>query len=419
MDEGKQVVMAAQEEGSHFYDHKNLPLGYRFVPTDKDLLYYLNLKILNKPVPTDAIIDVELYKYHPHDLCQNSRMHGTKEWYFFTSRARRYNNGGRPNRTAANGYWKATGGDVVVQSKGQEVGRKKVLVYYEGKSKNQKTNWIMHEFTIHQMKDVARSSTNPIPDDKMLDKCLCRIYYRTSKSSKNEEQDRQENLIPIQDNNTAHVAAANLAVTSNQNHLPSPFDQPFSQDAYFPHPQANPARQSNNDQYPPVEPCNPPLTYMRGDHMTMQRNIQYSLLPSPQNLACVPGQYNPSLPPGSITNMPSNCTAMESNDQYQPITLINGDVGCSSSAKYDDDIYLDLTAPCFSSLSDLLPTTDPSNFAVSTSANNDNECIDLSTPTDWLDRLDLILPSLDPTMLDFPLGDSSNRLFQSENVGSI
>lgn len=70
MDEGKQVVMAAQEEGSHFYDHKNLPLGYRFVPTDKDLLYYLNLKILNKPVPTDAIIDVELYKYHPHDLCR-------------------------------------------------------------------------------------------------------------------------------------------------------------------------------------------------------------------------------------------------------------------------------------------------------------------------------------------------------------
>ncbi|CAA3024866.1 NAC domain-containing 72-like [Olea europaea subsp. europaea] len=178
--------MAAQER-SDFSVQENVPFGYRFKPTDLELLYYLNLKIMNKPLLIDAIKDVDLYQYHPHDLFQ-SRMNGTKEGYFFTSRTKKYPNGGRPDRAAADGYWKANGSNVIVRSNGQDVGQKKALVYYEGKSKNNngtKTNWMMHEFTVHQMKDVARSSTNAIPDDKMLDICVCRIYYKTSKSRKN------------------------------------------------------------------------------------------------------------------------------------------------------------------------------------------------------------------------------------------
>ncbi|XP_022858969.1 NAC domain-containing protein 21/22-like isoform X2 [Olea europaea var. sylvestris] len=273
-------------------------------------------------------------------------MSGTREGYFFTSRTRKYHKGCRPDRTAADGYWKATGGDIIVQSKGQEVGRKKVLVYYEKKSDNNnkgtKTNWIMHEFTIHQMKDVACSSTNAIPDDKTLDKCVCRIYYRTSKSSKNVEQDTQRNMIPIQETD---VPDANLAAALFY-HNPAPaFDQSSLYGAYLPDPQA-----SINDQYQLVHE---PVTYTHGE-MAMQ--LQSNILQSPQPFAHIPGdQYYPSIPPetGIQNNDQYNPlippeTSIQSNDQYQPITHINGDYG---------DL-LDITTPYFSSLFGFLQPLD-------------------------------------------------------------
>lgn len=182
-------------------------------------------------------------------------MNGTREGYFFTSRTKKYTKGSRPDRAAADGYWKGSGAEVIVRSNGQEVGRKKVLAYYEGKSKNSngiKTNWIMHEFTIHQTKDVASSSTNAILDDKMLDICVCRIYYKTSRE--NEEQDTQRNTIPIQE---THIPYANLAASSSyQNHVPA-LDQSSLQGAYVPDKEAR-----INNQYPWVHE---PVKFMHGD----------------------------------------------------------------------------------------------------------------------------------------------------------
>ncbi|XP_022866555.1 uncharacterized protein LOC111386327 [Olea europaea var. sylvestris] len=128
----------------------------------------------------------------------------------------------------------------------------------------------MHEFTIHQMTDVAHSSTDAIPDDKTLDKCVCRIYYRTSKSSRNVEQDTQINMIPIQETD---VADANLAAASFfHHHSPVPaFDQSSLHGAYLPDLQA-----SFNNQYQLVHE---PVTYTHGE-VAMQ--LQSNILQSPQ-----------------------------------------------------------------------------------------------------------------------------------------
>lgn len=85
-------------------------------------------------------------------------MFGTKEWYFFTPRERKYPNGSRPNRTAGRGYWKATGADkpVAPAGSGGAVGIKKALVFYDGKApKGRKTDWIMHEY---RLADANRSA---------------------------------------------------------------------------------------------------------------------------------------------------------------------------------------------------------------------------------------------------------------------
>lgn len=77
------------------------------------------------------------------------REYGEKEWYFFTPRDRKYQNGGRPKRSAGNGYWKATGADKQIKVQGNIVGFRKALVFYYGKPpKGEKTNWIMHEYRV-------------------------------------------------------------------------------------------------------------------------------------------------------------------------------------------------------------------------------------------------------------------------------
>lgn len=86
-------------------------------------------------------------------LCSDSyTSHGDKEWYFFTPRDRKYKNGERPNRSAGDGYWKATGADRPVNHNGVQVGSRKALVFYKGKPpKGEKTDWIMHEFRVENL----------------------------------------------------------------------------------------------------------------------------------------------------------------------------------------------------------------------------------------------------------------------------
>jgi hypothetical protein len=76
---------------------------------------------------------------------------GEEEWYFFSPRDRKYPNGLRPNRTAASGYWKATGTDkpIISSCGSKHIGVKKSLVFYSGRPpKGVKTDWIMNEYRL-------------------------------------------------------------------------------------------------------------------------------------------------------------------------------------------------------------------------------------------------------------------------------
>ncbi|KAJ7557975.1 hypothetical protein O6H91_04G019200 [Diphasiastrum complanatum] len=126
--------------------------GFRFHPTDEELLvHYLSRKAASRPFPIPIIAEVDIYKFDPWDL-PDKALFGEREWYFFSPRDRKYPNGARPNRAALSGYWKATGADKLIHSTAgqlQNVGVKKVLVFYKGKAPpGFKTNWIMHEYRL-------------------------------------------------------------------------------------------------------------------------------------------------------------------------------------------------------------------------------------------------------------------------------
>jgi len=166
-----------------------LPPGFRFHPTDEELiLHYLRNRAANAGCPVDIIADVDIYKFDPWDLPSRAR-YGDKEWYFFSPRDRKYPNGIRPNRAAGSGYWKATGTDKPIHrgATGESVGVKKALVFYKGRPpKGTKTNWIMHEYRLaagahaaHAYRPMKFRNASMRLDDWVL----CRIYKKTSHAS--------------------------------------------------------------------------------------------------------------------------------------------------------------------------------------------------------------------------------------------
>ncbi|KAK2383045.1 NAC transcription factor [Trifolium repens] len=193
-------------DSSSCSQHPHLPPGFRFHPTDEELVvHYLKRKASSAPLPVAIIADIDLYKFDPWELPSKATF-GEQEWYFFSPRDRKYPNGARPNRAATSGYWKATGTDkpILTSDGNQKVGVKKALVFYGGKPpKGVKTNWIMHEYRLITDHDNisnnhsynASSKTPPLPSSdhppnnnkknslRLDDWVLCRIYKKSNSST--------------------------------------------------------------------------------------------------------------------------------------------------------------------------------------------------------------------------------------------
>ncbi|CAL0308951.1 unnamed protein product [Lupinus luteus] len=153
----------------------SLPPGFRFHPTDEELVaYYLKRKINGRKIDLEVIPEVDLYKCEPWDLPGKSLLPGKDlEWYFFSPRDRKYPNGSRTNRATKCGYWKATGKDRKVNSQTRAVGMKKTLVYYRGRAPHgSRTGWVMHEYRLDEREcEIA----NGLQDAY----ALCRIFKKS------------------------------------------------------------------------------------------------------------------------------------------------------------------------------------------------------------------------------------------------
>ncbi|WVZ23362.1 hypothetical protein V8G54_001906 [Vigna mungo] len=196
-----------------------LPPGFRFHPTDEELIvYYLCNQATSKPCPASIIPEVDLYKFDPWELPDKTEF-GENEWYFFSPRDRKYPNGVRPNRATVSGYWKATGTDKAIYSGSKLVGVKKSLVFYKGRPpKGDKTDWIMHEYRLAESK---QSANRKIGSMRLDDWVLCRIYKKKNigKAEHKEAQPKVQMSDLVAENNDEQKMMMNLPRTWSLTYL--------------------------------------------------------------------------------------------------------------------------------------------------------------------------------------------------------
>ncbi|KAJ1438924.1 NAC domain [Sesbania bispinosa] len=156
-------------------DKMDLPPGFRFHPTDEELIsHYLYKKVIDTNFSARAIGEVDLNKSEPWDLPWKAKM-GEKEWYFFCVRDRKYPTGLRTNRATEAGYWKATGKDKEIFRGKSLVGMKKTLVFYKGRApKGEKSNWVMHEYRLE-----GKFSVHNLPKTAKNEWVICRVFQKS------------------------------------------------------------------------------------------------------------------------------------------------------------------------------------------------------------------------------------------------
>ncbi|KAM5555830.1 NAC domain-containing protein 3-like [Rosa sericea] len=178
-----------------------LPKGFRFQPSDEELLsHYLEKK--NKDPQSEAIIpDITMCEHEPRDLPAlgfTLADSPDNEWYFFSpvvfkhstskSKSKSKSKGkgkgkGKSkstqiNRATKEGSWKKQGDDkrITRPYSDKQIGGKRILTFYL--PKKQRTDWVIHEYFL----------TKANSDEQIGDFVLCRLKNKSGKS----DHDRQD-----------------------------------------------------------------------------------------------------------------------------------------------------------------------------------------------------------------------------------
>ncbi|KAJ6952286.1 hypothetical protein NC653_041435 [Populus alba x Populus x berolinensis] len=161
------MVMATSSGG--------VPPGFRFHPTDEELLhYYLKKKVSFQKFDMEVIREVDLNKMEPWELQERCKIGSSpqNEWYLFCHKDRKYPTGSRTNRATNAGFWKATGRDKCIRNSYKKIGMRKTLVFYGGRAPHgQKTDWIMHEYRLEDGDDAQGN----LGEDGWV---VCRVFKK-------------------------------------------------------------------------------------------------------------------------------------------------------------------------------------------------------------------------------------------------
>ncbi|KAI3687415.1 hypothetical protein L1987_81111 [Smallanthus sonchifolius] len=187
-----------------------VPPGFRFHPTEEELLhYYLRKKVAYEKIDLDVIRDVDLNKLEPWDIQEKCKIGSTpqNDWYFFSHKDKKYPTGTRTNRATAVGFWKATGRD-----KGSNLC-----------DSTQEDGWVVcrvfKKKNYHKALDQSpqrsidsRTQLQSLNKDGVLDQLL--VYMSNTRSCKQELESLNSN------HNTMHQSLNPITGRSSFYHLP-------------------------------------------------------------------------------------------------------------------------------------------------------------------------------------------------------
>ncbi|XP_020596160.1 NAC domain-containing protein 7-like [Phalaenopsis equestris] len=210
----------------------HVPPGFRFHPTDEELVnYYLRKKIASRRIDLDVIKDVDLYKIEPSELQEICKI-GEEEqhdWYFFSHKDRKYPTGTRTNRATTTGFWKATGRDKPIYLKQKLIGMRKTLVFYKGRAPTgQKSDWIMHEYRLESDENGTQQEEGWV---------VCRAFKKRALSvSKGSEFDHDGSPCWNGDNQLLLMSSRESQWNVNDHHYPYSYkEQMLSLQPYEPY----------------------------------------------------------------------------------------------------------------------------------------------------------------------------------------
>ncbi|CAF2098888.1 BnaA05g17950D [Brassica napus] len=177
--------MAEKNVNLSINGQSKVPPGFRFHPTEEELLhYYLRKKVHSQKIDLDVIREVDLNKLEPWDIQEECRIGLTpqNDWYFFSHKDKKYPTGTRTNRATVAGFWKATGRDKIIYSCVRRIGLRKTLVFYKGRAPHgEKSDWIMHEYrlddtpTSNGCSDVVTEDPMSYNEDGWV---VCRVFRK-------------------------------------------------------------------------------------------------------------------------------------------------------------------------------------------------------------------------------------------------
>ncbi|KAJ7971752.1 NAC domain-containing protein [Quillaja saponaria] len=129
-----------------------LPVGYRFRPTDEELvIHYLKRKVFGVPLPASVIPEFDVFQTEPWGLPGDLK---EKRYFFSHGKGNACEN--MSKKGAGFGYWKSTGKDkaIIASQSNQVAGMRKTLIFFEGKTI--KTHWVMHELSFVGSSQVSK-----------------------------------------------------------------------------------------------------------------------------------------------------------------------------------------------------------------------------------------------------------------------
>ncbi|KAJ6741171.1 putative proteinC TRANSCRIPTION FACTORS 68 [Salix purpurea] len=181
-----------------------VPHGFRFNPTDEELIQVLDRKASGQEMPLHFILEMNVYERDPQDLEWNESTALSNGERFYYSK-REINDS---REVHGLGWWKATSHVKKVYAKDHRdqplVGNKRPLTFHRFKDSERnrnnavKTNWIMHEYSLESRTTEWKLCKIKYKGKPSLQQHSSRNDFETGSSTNVgvEQLDQERSLVP-------------------------------------------------------------------------------------------------------------------------------------------------------------------------------------------------------------------------------